>query len=451
MAGNSEAALSGTPYLTHGDAASESRFDKVHARAIDVRDRALATQERISHEAEELLAPYLVAIRSDLVAESNRIEGYEWNSHQIRELVQTYMELLSGPVGSFITALRGDARVYEALGLYRAHAMADEWAATDSRPREYEIRSLHQLITADMSYAGRYKTEENKIAGSSHKTTDFWDVPRAMNELCTWWVEKSTDPSLDAAVVHAWLTHIHPFEDGNGRMARLLANLALTQAGYPPFLLRSDADRGQYYDALASSDEGDILPLYDLMVKVLRRTVRVMSSPSYAQDVVRDRLLTSQADEWAIWSQLPKQFVIALSSEIGAHGWKLELQGLPDVSSFVLLADRDPDGNSWYLKIFNPFGQARWLLWFGYHSDIVIDLLDTPARYPSVLISERDSDPSAIHPYRQVFDYDGGFPDEIIFRPLERRPVLIRSGYKIEEHTIHDAAAELSYMLTGMR
>jgi hypothetical protein len=92
----SERALADTPYLTHGDVTSEARFTKVRERAAEVRQRALASQEHISTEAAELLGPYLVAIRSDLVAESNRIEGYEWTSSQIRELVGTHRELLNG-------------------------------------------------------------------------------------------------------------------------------------------------------------------------------------------------------------------------------------------------------------------------------------------------------------------------------------------------------------------
>src|SRR5687767_2927350 len=125
---------------------------KVQQKSQEAKDRALAVHQRVSTEAAELLRPYQVAIRSDLVAESNRIEGYDWNSHQVRELVATHKELVSGPIGTFINSLRGDIRVYQALGLYRAHELADEWATTDRRPREFEIRGLHGIITAGENY-----------------------------------------------------------------------------------------------------------------------------------------------------------------------------------------------------------------------------------------------------------------------------------------------------------
>ena len=449
MTNDSERLLLGTPYLTQGDAISEARFAKVRERAVDVRERALLAQARIFKEATALLGPYMIAVRSDLVAESNRIEGYEWNTHQIRELVRINKELLDGPHGSFMAALRGDERTYQALGLYRAHMIADEWASTNNRPREYDIRGLHQLITGNVHFAGQYKSVSNKIAGSAHKTTEPWDVPKAMNELCEWWTNPFTDPALDATVIHAWLTHIHPFEDGNGRMARLLANLALTQSGYPPFLIRSEADRGQYYDALSASDDGDILPLYDLVVKILRRTVRTMSSPDYVREVVRDRLLTSVRDEWAIWLELPRRFVVALTEALNAYGWKLQVQGYLDVSSFSLLANRDLDGNSWFVKIFDSDGQPAWLLWFGFNSEVLIDLIgEKEAGYPSVMLSIRDSDPYSVHPYKWVTGYQSDLPDEIVFRPLERRPVIMRWNYNIEEMTTANAASLLAQALT---
>jgi hypothetical protein len=326
------------------------------------------------------------------------------------------------PIGSFITALREDDRVYQALGLYRAHVIADECVSGNTRLREYEIRGLHGLITGSAAFAGKYKTISNKIAGSAHKTTEPWDVSRAMNELCEWWTRPTSEPALEATVVHAWLTHIHPFEDGNGRMARLLANLALTQAGYPPFLIRSEPDRGQYYDALAASDDGDILPLYDLVVKILRRTVRTMSSPDYVRDVVRDRLLTSRSAEWSIWCNLPQQFAVALTQALRPYGWTLQVQGYPDISSFSLLAQRDSDGNSWFVKLIDPNGHAKWLLWYGFNSDLLTEMLNNPSRYPSVFISVRDPDPSAVHLYKQV--HEEGMPCEILFRPFE--PALVR-------------------------
>ncbi|WP_218062397.1 Fic family protein, partial [Micromonospora sp. II] len=418
----------------------EVRMAKVLRRAEDIRQRALVTQQRIRRDAAEILEPYLTALRSDIVAESNRIEGYDWSSRQVRELVNAQRELLNAPIGSFMAVLRGDSRVYEALGLYRAHKLADEWAESKQRLREFEIRALHGLVCATEDHGGAYKTESNSIGGVSHKTVEPWDVPRAMGELNGWWQESAVDPALEATVVHAWLTHIHPFKDGNGRIARILANFALIQNDFPPLLIRSGSDRGQYYDALAASDDGDILPLYSLFVSVLRRTVKTMASPGYVRAVVQDRLLTSLQDKFALWSRLPQTFASAMQTELAKRGYRAEVQGYPDLSSFALLTQRDADGNSWYLKVLDGAGRPKWLLWYGYKSQELIDITGPGVQYPSIFVSRRTSDPYSEHPYTPVF-YDDSIPNELLLRPLEKKPARLRQGYEVGDYTI-DAAAE---------
>ena len=65
--------------------------------------------------------------------------------------------------------------------------------------------------------AGTYKAAQNEIGGSEHTPAEPWSVTPEMAELAEWFANGSGDAVLDAAVVHAWLTHIHPFDDGNGR------------------------------------------------------------------------------------------------------------------------------------------------------------------------------------------------------------------------------------------
>lgn len=448
MVSVSASALAGTPYLIASDKASEARFTRVAERAEATHEQATRVQARIAAEAADVLRPYADAVRSELVAESNRIEGYDWTPGQVREVVSLHRELLAGPIGSFVTALRNDPRVYEALGLYRAHALADEWALSMQRPREFEIRALHELIASGEPYAGRYKEATNKIGGAKHSPPEPWDVPAAMRDLCEWWVSSTGDPALDATVVHAWLTHIHPFQDGNGRMARLLANLRLSQAGFPPLLIQAEADRGQYYDSLAASDDGDILPLYDLFVRVLRRTVRTMSSPDYVQDVIQDRLLTGTEARRRLWRPLAGQFADALMKAFVGRGWTTELQGYPDRASFGLLADRNVDGNGWFIKCLDKEGRSEWLLWFGYQTSELIDCLGQTTGYPSIFVSVRDPSSLAAHPYRPVSGDAGALPAEVHLIPVSTSPVVLRWGFDTQTSGVIEAAELLVRVLT---
>jgi len=376
------------------------------------------------------------------------IEGYQWSAEQVREVVTTHRELLNQPTATIVESVRSDPRVFEALGLYKAHEIADSWADQGATPRQFEVRALHGLITAGEHYAGKYKSADNEIGGTTLRTTPHWDTQRAMGELCDWWSTTDADPALTATVVHAWLTHIHPFEDGNGRMARLLANMALAQNSYPPLLVRSSADRGQYYDCLAASDEGDILPLYDLFVQILRRTVRSMSAPNYIRDIVQGRLLTSWQNKLAMWKPLASAFMGTLNHELAAAGWSCTEQGFPDVRSFSLLADLHAEGNSWFLKILNESRQAEWLLWFGFNSHLYCESMGKKSEYPSIFPSVKDPSRASIHKFLYVPANDGRFPDEIVIRPLESKPCIIRCGSVIREMSIDGAAKYVAERLT---
>jgi hypothetical protein len=81
-----------------------------------------------------------------------------------------------------------------------------------------------------------------------------------MQDLMTWYrderAKKTMHPVEIAARFHHRFTDIHPFDDGNGRMSRLLMNLMLMQDGYPPAVIRI-GERDQYLAALRRADAGE--------------------------------------------------------------------------------------------------------------------------------------------------------------------------------------------------
>lgn len=445
--------LATTPYLIGGDSDSQTRFWKAYRRSINTQNRARAVAEQIGADAKEILEPFARALRTDLVAESNQMEGYEWSRPAVREVVELHRELVTAPLHSFMNAMREDPHLMQALGLYRAYLIADEWVAAEFRPREYEIRGLHAVIVAGTPEAGSYKWKTNQIEGSRHIPTDPYQVNHAMAELTKWWLEGSPDPVLDATIVHAWLTHVHPFDDGNGRLARLLANLALSRAGYPPLAISSKTDRGQYLDALAASDDGDILPLYDLFATVIKRAVKTMGKPGYARDLVEERLLRTSTQRYEAWHRVAIQFTDALRSAIRRRGWEAVFQGYPDANSFQLLCERSAEGNGWYLKILDTAGEPRYLMFWGYNSDMSCDLLGADETgLPSIINSIRNDDATAIHPYRALWDgSERGLPDEVILLfPTERQPVLVRTGTRVAPFTVEKGAEHLAGAITSI-
>lgn len=99
-------------------------------------------------------------------------------------------------------------------------------------------------------------------------------------------MEKDVPPEVEAAWLHHRFTQIHPFQDGNGRIARTLASLVFLRAGWFPLVIHRDL-RENYIRALEMADEGDLKLLVDLFSGIERRAfVKVLS---ISENVLQDR------------------------------------------------------------------------------------------------------------------------------------------------------------------
>ena len=96
------------------------------------------------------------------------------------------------------------------------------------------------------------------------------ETPAKMTDLIDWYRKmkesSETNPSVFAADFHYRFIRIHPFDDGNGRMARLLTNFILMQYGYPPLVIRVD-DKAEYISALEQADGELFDPFLILLLK----------------------------------------------------------------------------------------------------------------------------------------------------------------------------------------
>ena len=116
---------------------------------------------------------------------------------------------------------------------------------------EQDVLEIHKIILQgiDDLNAGRYRTVAVRIAGSTVILPNPMKVPELMEEFIIW-LNGATKDIIDiAAEAHFKFVCIHPFVDGNGRTARLLMNLILMQAGFPPAIIRKE-DRMQYITSI---------------------------------------------------------------------------------------------------------------------------------------------------------------------------------------------------------
>ncbi len=141
----------------------------------------------------------------------------------------------------------------EAVNHKNAILLLEDLVQKNELLTEWTIKSLHQLILKgiDDDNAGRYRSVNVRISGAEHLPPEHFRVPELMEQFIAWYQTDAMalHPVERAARVHSDFVKIHPFVDGNGRTSRLLMNLELMKAGYPPAVLPVDV-RLAYYMAL---------------------------------------------------------------------------------------------------------------------------------------------------------------------------------------------------------
>lgn len=120
---------------------------------------------------------------------------------------------------------------------------------------------------------GEYKSEPNFALGPNGEQRPFelpQDTPAKMHDLMQWFKtetdEKHLHPVIFAAEFHHRFVRIHPFDDGNGRMARILMNLILMQNGYQPVIIKTNRKQ-QYVAALIRADVGELADFLSLIAE----------------------------------------------------------------------------------------------------------------------------------------------------------------------------------------
>ena len=182
-------------------------------------------------------------------------------------------------------------RDYEEM---KAHDVAfqkiKEWAAdTDMPLTEKDIRELNQIIlvqpfwkdaitlegqpTRRQITVGSYKTQPNSVRlpnGELFEYTAPQEVPIQMQALMEWYRDEQTalHPVTLAAMFHYKFVCIHPFDDGNGRVSRLLMNYVLLAHKLPPVVIKS-SDKQNYLHALHLADIGQ----YEAFIRYIAEQV----------------------------------------------------------------------------------------------------------------------------------------------------------------------------------
>jgi len=198
--------------------------------------------------------------RIGMTYSSNALEGNSLTETETKIVIEDGMTIGGKPVKDHMEAL-GHSEAYDLL--FRL--------AKGQNITEANVKELHRLFyyRIDAKQAGKYRKRKVIITGTDFIPPAPDMIPELMKSFIAGIPEDKAKlhPVECATIIHKDLVTIHPFIDGNGRVARLLMNLALLQGGYPlaiiPPILRRD-----YMDTLDKTHKGDNKPFINFIAGV---------------------------------------------------------------------------------------------------------------------------------------------------------------------------------------
>jgi Fic family protein len=194
----------------------------------------------------ESIRSLMEALDVEMVYSSNAIEGNSLTLRETQLVLEQGITVGGKPLSDHLDAVR----------LSNAWAKTKSLADLHAPVTEAELLDLHSLVMgADDPQSGRYRNMPVFIKGAKHVPPNAAKVPEMMSRLFSD-TGYSLHPVTSSARWHYQIAAIHPFADGNGRTARLIMNLMLLRAGFPPLRIQP-ADRLAYYEALDRSNIAD--------------------------------------------------------------------------------------------------------------------------------------------------------------------------------------------------
>lgn len=197
----------------------------------------------------EMLTQIKAYYRIGLTWSSNALEGNTLTESETKVLLEDGLTVGGKPL----------RYTFEAVG----HAKAYDFMFTLLGNRtitERNLLTMHQMFyeSIESEYAGKYRDIDVFISGSKYPVAETKRIHSEMDALFHWMAtaREKVHPVEFAAQLHKRIVFIHPFKDGNGRIARLIMNTALIQDGYLPVVI-PPVLRQEYIELLEKAHRDD--------------------------------------------------------------------------------------------------------------------------------------------------------------------------------------------------
>lgn len=205
----------------------------------------------------------------DFVYNTNAIEGSTVTEEEVKEILDEKPKTK-------------DPEEIETLGVAKA---VDYIRDTKEDLSLRFLLKLHKLcFEGSKHFAGKFR-EVNVVVRNSaghilHAGVPKQELKEYLDDFIIWYKENKTKfkPLILAAIIHNQFEHIHPFQDGNGRVGRLLLNYILIKNNYPPVNIALE-DRQEYYQSLQKySKQDDLKPTLRFLIKQYKKTLKEVST-----------------------------------------------------------------------------------------------------------------------------------------------------------------------------
>jgi len=262
--------------------------EKIHLRVLE--------KKRKLEGLRPLPSSLVVRLKKQLMIEytynSNAIEG---NTLTLRE-TQLVIEEGITVCGKSI------AETLEAKNHPEAIEFVERLVDARSELAEGVVLQLHKLVMSNIvEDAGHYRTIGVRVTGATFMPPPSSEVKLRMDELLKWLRENPDEltPIELATVFHHRFVQIHPFSEGNGRIARLLMNALLMKGGYPFIAIVPKLDRPKYLKTLMEADLGNASSFVNFVARCVERALDM-----YLDALEEPEILTlAEASEIAPYSQ----------------------------------------------------------------------------------------------------------------------------------------------------
>lgn len=259
-------------------AESLDRFSRQLVRRLSVETGILERIYDVDRGTTEALVA--VGFREDLVARSSTdieparlitvLQDHEAAIQLVMDCVASARHLTKGLLN-------------ELHAILTAHQ--ETTVAVDQHGRRFEIPLIR----------GKFKGQPNNPVRPGRIIHEYCppvhveaEVDRFLTLLDEYWDE---DPIIVAAWAHHRFTQIHPYQDGNGRVARAITTMILLQADLLPLVIDRDL-RVDYLEALEAADSGDLRKLVDIFARLERNAILQALSIDVDKEVARERSLS---------------------------------------------------------------------------------------------------------------------------------------------------------------